>query len=155
MIDEKDLQSYLKSAASALPCREARKAFFSYVHNAVRDISMSNPDADFAAVANMLGAAPKQAAADFVESQSEQTIARWNLTVSRRKYGLRLVVGMIIAILLSAVIFFTATKGVVIINTKTTYTDLGDVDYSQDELDKMAKEEIERITQEHQQDTNH
>lgn len=32
MVSEKDLQSYLKVAASALPCREARKEFSSYVH---------------------------------------------------------------------------------------------------------------------------
>ena len=39
MVNEKDLQSYLKVAASALPCREARKEFSSYVHNVAHDIS--------------------------------------------------------------------------------------------------------------------
>lgn len=33
MVNEKDLQSYLKIAAPALPCRAARKEFSSYVHN--------------------------------------------------------------------------------------------------------------------------
>lgn len=37
MVSEKDLQSYLKVAASALPCREARKEFSSYVHNVAHD----------------------------------------------------------------------------------------------------------------------
>lgn len=50
MVSEKDLQSYLKVAASALPCREARKEFSSYVHNVAHDISIENPDADFATV---------------------------------------------------------------------------------------------------------
>ena len=31
MVNEKDLQSYLKIAAPALPCRAARKEFSSYV----------------------------------------------------------------------------------------------------------------------------
>lgn len=38
MVSEKDLQSYLKVAASALPCREARKEFSSYVHNVAHDM---------------------------------------------------------------------------------------------------------------------
>ena len=71
MVSEKDLQSYLKVAASALPCREARKEFSSYVHNVAHDISIENPDADFATVASLLGTTPKQVAADFVESQCE------------------------------------------------------------------------------------
>ena len=45
MVNEKDLQSYLKIAAPALPCRAARKEFSSYVHNVARDISIENPDA--------------------------------------------------------------------------------------------------------------
>lgn len=53
MVSEKDLQSYLKVAASALPCREARKEFSSYVHNVAHDISIENPDADFATVASL------------------------------------------------------------------------------------------------------
>ena len=67
MVNEKDLQSYLKIAAPALPFRAARKEFSSYVHNVARDISIENPDADFETIANMLGATPKQAAVDFVE----------------------------------------------------------------------------------------
>ena len=54
MVNEKDLQSYLKIAAPALPCRAARKEFSSYVHNVARDISIENPDADFETIANML-----------------------------------------------------------------------------------------------------
>ena len=139
MVSEKDLQSYLKVAASALPCREARKEFSSYVHNVAHDISIENPDADFATVASLLGTTPKQVAADFVESQSPQTISRWNRSAHRYKYGLQLLVGIIVVVLFSVVIFFTTTKGVMIVNTETTYTDLGGEDYSQNELDKMTK----------------
>lgn len=57
-------------------------------------------------------------------------------------------------VLLSVVIFFTATKGVMIVNTETTYTDLGGEDYSQNELDKMAKQKIEQIAKERQYDKN-
>lgn len=126
MVSEKDLQSYLKVAASALPCREARKEFSSYVHNVAHDISIENPDADFATVASLLGTTPKQVAADFVESQSPQTISRWNRSAHRYKYGLQLLVGIIVVVLFSVVIFFTTTKGVMIVNTETTYTDLGE-----------------------------
>lgn len=157
MVSEKDLQSYLKVAASVLPCREARKEFSSYVHyvhNVAHDISIENPDADFATVASLLGTTPKQAATDFVESQSPQTISRWNRSAHRYKYGLQLLVGIILVVLLSVVIFFTATKGVMIVNTETTYTDLGGEDYSQNELDKMAKQKIEQIAKERQYDKN-
>lgn len=101
MVSEKDLQSYLKVAASVLPCREARKEFSSYVHNVAHDISIENPDADFATVASLLGTTPKQAATDFVESQSPQTISRWNRSAHRYKYGLQLLVGIILVVLLS------------------------------------------------------
>lgn len=154
MVSEKDLQSYLKVAASALPCREARKEFSSYVHNVAHDISIENPDADFATVASLLGTTPKQVAADFVESQSPQTISRWNRSAHRYKYGLQLLVGIIVVVLFSVVIFFTTTKGVMIVNTETTYTDLGGEDYSQNELDKMAKQKLEQIAKECQYDKN-
>lgn len=41
-----------------------------------------------------------------------------------------------------------------IVNTETTYTDLGGEDYSQNELDKMAKQKIEQIAKERQYDKN-
>lgn len=105
MVSEKDLQSYLKVAASALPCREARKEFSSYVHNVAHDISIENPDADFATVASLLGTTPKQVAADFVESQSPQTISRWNRSAHRYKYGLQLLVGIIVVVLFCSNLF--------------------------------------------------
>lgn len=95
MVNEKDLQSYLKIAAPALPCRAARKEFSSYVHNVARDISIENPDADFETIANMLGATPKQAAVDFVECQSAQTISQWSLSAKHHKYCLRLLIGIV------------------------------------------------------------
>lgn len=154
MVNEKDLQSYLKIAAPALPCRAARKEFSSYVHNVARDISIENPDADFETIANMLGATPKQAAVDFVECQSAQTISQWSLSAKRHKYCLRLLIGIVVVVLFSVVIFFAATKGVMVINTETTYADLGGEDYSQNELDELAKQNIEQIAKEHQYDKN-
>ena len=138
MVNEKDLQSYLKIAAPALPCRAARKEFSSYVHNVARDISIENPDA------------PKQAAVDFVECQSAQTISQWSLSAKHHKYCLRLLIGIVVVVLFSVVIFFAATKGVMVINTETTYADLGGEDYSQNELDELAKQ----IAKEHQYDKN-
>ena len=43
MVSEKDLQSYLKVAASALPCREARKEFSSYVHSPAYRFAKDEP----------------------------------------------------------------------------------------------------------------
>lgn len=154
MVNEKDLQSYLKIAAPALPCRAARKEYSSYVHNVARDISIENPDADFETIANMLGATPKQAAVDFVECQSAQTISQWSLSAKHHKYCLRLLIGIVVVVLFSVVIFFAATKGVMVINTETTYADLGGEDYSQNELDELAKQNIEQIAKEHQYDKN-
>ena len=75
-------------------------------------------------------------------------------TAHRYKYGLQLLVGIIVVVLFSVVIFFTTTKGVMIVNTETTYTDLGGEDYSQNELDKMAKQKLEQIAKECQYDKN-
>ena len=41
-----------------------------------------------------------------------------------------------------------------VINTETTYADLGGEDYSQNELDEPAKQNIEQIAKEHQYDKN-
>ena len=59
-----------------------------------------------------------------------------------------------LVVLFSVVIFFEATKGVMVINTETTYADLGGEDYSQNELDELAKQNIEQIAKEHQYDKN-
>lgn len=50
--------------------------------------------------------------------------------------------------------FVHRRKGVMIVNTETTYTDLGGEDYSQNELDKMAKQKLEQIAKECQYDKN-
>lgn len=102
----------------------------------------------------MLGATPKQAAVDFVECQSAQTISQWSLSAKHHKYCLRLLIGIVVVVLFSVVIFFAATKGVMVINTETTYADLGGEDYSQNELDELAKQNIEQIAKEHQYDKN-
>ncbi len=137
---EKELQTYLKAAAPALPCAEARAAFAAYVRGAAQDVCGGDPQADFAAAAAQLGADPEQAARDFVQSQSPETLARWQAAARRRKIRLRLAVGLIIGVLAALVAFFVVTKGVLLINTETTYIDFGDTDMTLEEQAEAALE---------------
>lgn len=137
---EKELQTYLKAAAPALPCAEARAAFAAYVRGAAQDVCGGDPQADFAAAAAQLGADPEQAARDFVQSQSPETLARWQAAARRRKVRLRLAVGLIIGVLAALVAFFVVTKGVLLINTETTYIDFGDTDMTLEEQAEAALE---------------
>ena len=50
--------------------------------------------------------------------------------------------------------YYFIIRGVMVINTETTYADLGGEDYSQNELDELAKQNIEQIAKEHQYDKN-
>lgn len=137
---EKELQTYLKAAAPALPCAEARAAFAAYVRGAAQDVCGGDPQADFAAAAAQLGTDPEQAARDFVQSQSSETLARWQAAARRRKIRLRLAVGLIIGVLAALVAFFVVTKGVLLINTETTYIDFGDTDMTLEEQAEAALE---------------
>lgn len=137
---EKELQTYLKAAAPALPCAEARAAFAAYVRGAAQDVCGGDPQADFAAAAAQLGADPEQAARDFVQSQSPKMLARWQAAARRRKVRLRLAVGLTIGVLAVLVAFFVVTKGVLLINTETTYIDFGDTDMTQEEMLEKAME---------------
>lgn len=137
---EKELQTYLKAAAPALPCAEARAAFAAYVRGAAQDVCGGDPQADFAAAAAQLGTDPEQAARDFVQSQSPETLARWQAAARRRKIRLRLAVGLIIGVLAVLVSFFVVTKGVLLINTETTYIDFGDTDMTLEEQAEAALE---------------
>lgn len=137
---EKELQTYLKAAAPALPCAEARAAFAAYVRGAAQDVCGGDPQADFAAAAAQLGTDPEQAARDFVQSQSPETLARWQAAARRRKIRLRLAVGLIIGVLAALVAFFVVTKGVLLINTETTYIDFGDTDMTLEEQAEAALE---------------
>jgi len=137
---EKELQTYLKAAAPALPCAEARAAFAAYVRGAAQDVCGGDPQADFAAAAAQLGADPEQAARDFVQSQSPETLARWQAAARRRKVRLRLAVGLTIGVLAVLVAFFVVTKGVLLINTETTYIDFGDTDMTLEEQAEAALE---------------
>lgn len=74
---EKELQTYLKAASSALPCAEARAAFEGYVHCVAQDVCSATSKESFTVVVAQLGSTPEQAARDFMESQSPETIARW------------------------------------------------------------------------------
>ena len=55
---EKELQTYLKAAAPALPCAEARAAFAAYVRGAAQDVCGADPEVDFTTVVAQLGADP-------------------------------------------------------------------------------------------------
>ena len=137
---EKELQTYLKAAAPALPCAEARAAFAAYVRGAAQDVCGADPEVDFTTVVAQLGADPEQAARDFVQSQSPETLARWQAAARRRKVRLRLTVGLTIGVLTALVTFFVVTKGVLLINTETTYIDFGDTDMTLEEQAEAALE---------------
>lgn len=130
----------MKAAAPALPCAEARAAFAAYVRGAAQDVCGGDPQADFAAAAAQLGADPEQAARDFVQSQSPKMLARWQAAARRRKVRLRLAVGLTIGVLAALVTFFVVTKGVLLINTETTYIDFGDTDMTLEEQAEAALE---------------
>ena len=133
---EKELQTYLKAASSALPCAEARAAFEGYVHCVAQDVCSATSKESFTVVV----ATPEQAARDFMESQSPETIARWKAAAHRHKFRLRLALGLVIGVLVVLVTFFVVTKGVLIINTETTIVNWGDTDISQKEMLKKAME---------------
>lgn len=137
---EKELQTYLKAAAPALPCAEARAAFAAYVRGAAQDVCGGDPQADFATAAAQLGADPEQAARDFVQSQSPETLARWQAAARRRKVRLRLAVGLTIGVLAALVAFFVLTKGVLLVNTETTIVNWGNTDMTQEEMLEKAME---------------
>ena len=137
---EKELQTYLKAAAPALPCAEARAAFAAYVRGAAQDVCGGDPEVEFTTVAAQLGADPEQAARDFVQSQSPKMLARWQAAARRRKVRLRLTVGLTIGVLAALVTFFVVTKGVLLINTETTYIDFGDTDMTLEEQAEAALE---------------
>lgn len=137
---EKELQTYLKAAAPALPCAEARAAFAAYVRGAAQDVCGGDLQVDFAAAAAQLGTDPEQAARDFVQSQSPETLARWQAAARRRKVRLRLAVGLTIGVLVVLVAFFVVTKGVLLVNTETTIINWGDTDMTQEEMLEKAME---------------
>lgn len=151
---DKDLNSYLRTANRALPCGAARTAFAHYVNEVAQDVLRNDPGADFAAVTEQLGPTPRQVAEDFVDSQPPETQARWEATGRRRKRMIWLAVGLVIAVLAAIAVFFIATKGVLVVNTETTYIDLGDQEYTQEEMDEYIRQFSEQIAKEHENDEN-
>lgn len=107
---EIELQTYLKAASSALPCAEARAAFEGYVHCVAQDVCSATSEESFTVVVAQLGSTPEQAARDFMESQSPETIARWKAAAHRHKFRLRLALGLVIGVLVVLVTFFVVTK---------------------------------------------
>lgn len=137
---DKDLNSYLRAANRALPCGAARTAFARYVNEVTQDVLRNNPGADFAAVTEQLGPTPRQAAEDFMESQPPETLARWEAEGRHRKRRVILAVGLVIAALAAAVAFFLVTRGVLVINTETTYVDFSGTEMTPEEQVQAALE---------------
>ena len=137
---DKDLNSYLRTANRALPCGAARTAFASYVNEVTQDVLRNDPGADFAAVTEQLGPTPRQAAEDFVDSQPPETLARWEAEGRHRKRTVILAVGLVIAALAAAVAFFLVTRGVLVINTETTYVDFSGTEMTPEEQVQAALE---------------
>lgn len=137
---DKDLNSYLRAANRALPCGAARTAFARYVNEVTQDVLRNDPGADFAAVTEQLGPTPRQAAEDFMESQPPETLARWEAEGRHRKRTVILAVGLVIAALAAAVAFFLVTRGVLVINTETTYVDFSGTEMTPEEQVQAALE---------------
>ena len=137
---DKDLNSYLRTANRALPCGAARTAFARYVNEVAQDVLRNDPGADFAAVTEQLGPTPRQAAEDFMESQPPETLARWEAEGRHRKRTVILAVGLVIAALAAAVAFFLVTRGVLVINTETTYVDFSGTEMTPEEQVQAALE---------------
>lgn len=151
---EKERDAFLKAARPALPCPEARSAFARYVDEVAQDVLTNVPGADFAAVVAQLGPTPRQAAEDFLESQPPETLARWEAEGRRQKRTVILAAGVVIAALAAALAFFVVTKGILIVNTETTYTDLGEQQYTPEDLDELTNQVIEQSQKEHENDEN-
>ena len=151
---DKYLNSYLRTANRALPCGAAHIAFARYVNEVAQDVLRNDPGADFAAVTEQLGPTPRQAAEDFMESQPPETLARWDAEGRRQKRTVILAAGVVIAALAAALAFFVVTKGILIVNTETTYTDLGEQQYTPEDLDELTNQVIEQSQKEHENDEN-
>lgn len=151
---DKDLNIYLRTANRALPCGTARTAFACYINEVAQDVLRNDPNADFAAVTEQLGSTPRQAAEDFMESQPPETLARWEAEGRHRKRTVILAVGVTIAALAAALAFFVVTKGILIVNTETTYTGHQESNPAQEELDELASQLSEQIAKEHEENEN-
>ena len=138
---ENDEQNrFLKTAQAVLPGPTARKEFVRYVQAVVQDMQENEEDWDFSAIAEQLGASPRQAALDFFDSQPPEIQAQWTAEGRRRKKLLWLAVGATIAILLLTVAFFVITKGVMIVNTETTNFDFSGTSMTLEEQTRMVLE---------------
>lgn len=140
---EQEQKKFVRRAAAGLPGAEARAYFARYVEAAARDLG--GPGVDFAAVADQLGGTPEQAAQAFLDSQSPETVARWQAGARRRTRRKIAALGVVIVILAGVVAFYIATRGVLVINTKTTYYDFGDTDLTLEEQAELALKLSEQI----------
>lgn len=128
---EQEQKQFVRQASPALPGAEAQAAFARYVAGAVRDLG--SPEEGFAPVAEQLGGTPAQAARAFLDSQPPEVVERWQRSARLRSRRRVAALGMVIAILAGVVAFYIATRGVVVVNTETTYYDFSDTDLTAEE----------------------
>ena len=135
----KEQKRFLRTCAEYLPGPSAKKAFAQYALSAIEDYRANCPGADFAQAAQQIGTGPYDAVQSFLESQSPQTLALWQKQAAgRKKCKIAGVIAMIL-VLAGIVAFYFKTNGVLIVNTKTTIIDYGNLEMSDSEFLQWAE----------------
>ena len=123
---EKELKAYCRRATAKLHCSRAQRAAFkAQVYAGAQDFLAEQPDAPFAQVQAVLGA-PEEAAAAYMESLPPGTAERWR---KRQRTLLITLVAAALALAIAVGVLWY-TKGIFIINTKTTIIDSGEISES-------------------------
>ena len=135
----KEQKRFLRTCAEYLPGPSAKKAFEQYALSAIEDYRANCPGADFAQAAQQIGTGPYDAVQSFLESQSPQTLALWQKQAAGRKKCRIAGVIAVILVLAGIVAFCFKTNGVLIVNTKTTIIDYGNLEMSDSEFLQWAE----------------
>lgn len=135
----KEQKRFLRTCAEYLPGSSAKKAFEQYALSAIEDYRANCPGADFAQAAQQIGTGPYDAVQSFLESQSPQTLALWQKQAAGRKKCKIAGVIAVILVLAGIVAFYFKTNGVLIVNTKTTIIDYGNLEMSDSEFLQWAE----------------
>lgn len=135
----KEQKRFLRTCAEYLPGPSAKKAFAQYALSAIEDYRANCPGADFAQAAQQIGTGPYDAVQSFLESQSPQTLALWQKQAAGRKKCKIAGVIAVILVLAGIVAFYFKTNGVLIVNTKTTIIDYGNLEMSDSEFLQWAE----------------
>ncbi len=135
----KEQKRFLRACAEYLPGPSAKKAFAQYALSAIEDYRANCPGADFAQAAQQIGTGPYDAVQSFLESQPPQKLALWQKQAARGKKCKIAAVAAVILILAGIVAFYFKTNGVLIVNTKTTMIDYGDLEMSDSDFLQWAE----------------